>query len=61
MLGNLYVPLLAGAAFFSRERTLRPGEWKYFCEVDCHIAYSVESVRTVKTLEPTGVGGQPGI
>lgn len=61
VLGNLYVALLAGAAFLSRERTLKPGEWKYFCEVDCHIAYSVESVRTAKTLgspeHPVTAGG----
>ncbi len=60
-LGGLYVALLLGAAFASRERTLGPGEWKYFCEVDCHVAYAVESVRTAKTLRspehPESAGG----
>jgi len=30
-----------GAALLSRDRTLEPGERKYFCEMDCHLAYSV--------------------
>ncbi len=52
IIGGLYITLLVGAALASKERTLGPGEWKYFCEVDCHIAYSIESVRTAKTLGP---------
>src|ERR1700730_2067078 len=43
----VYGTLLVGAAFLSRERTLHPGEKKYFCEMDCHLAYSV-----VATAEP---------
>ena len=38
-----YAVLLLGAAVFSRDRTLAPGERKYFCEMDCHIAYDVTS------------------
>ena len=34
--------------------TLRPGQYKYFCEVDCHAAYTVTDVQTAKTL---GEGG----
>jgi hypothetical protein len=34
----------------SHERVLRAGERKYFCEVDCHLAYSVTTVQTAKTL-----------
>src|SRR5262249_25632873 len=26
--------------------------WKYFCEVDCHVAYSVQSSYTAATLGP---------
>jgi hypothetical protein len=37
----VYATLLVAAALFSRERTLAPGEKKYFCEMDCHIAYDV--------------------
>jgi len=36
-----YAALLAGASLLSRDRTLAPGEHKYFCEMDCHIAYDV--------------------
>jgi hypothetical protein len=36
-----YAAALFGAATISRERTLTPGERKYFCEIDCHIAYDV--------------------
>ena len=52
IIAGLYITLLVGAALASRERTLGPGEGKYFCEVDCHIVYSIESVRTAKTLGP---------
>ncbi len=54
VVGSLYVTLLVGAAVTSDERTLAPGEWKYFCEVDCHLAYTVTGVRTAKTLGPSG-------
>src|SRR5262245_12060819 len=37
----MYGVLLLGVARRSRERTLRPGEQKYFCEIDCHLAYSL--------------------
>ncbi len=39
--GALYLALLFGLAAGSRERTLPPGGRKYFCEIDCHLAYSV--------------------
>jgi len=38
-----YETLLLGASLFSRERTLQPGERKYFCEMDCHLAYSAHA------------------
>ena len=37
-----YWVLVLGASLVSRERTLSAGEKKYFCEMDCHLAYSVE-------------------
>jgi hypothetical protein len=39
-----YAALLVGASLASRDRTLAPGERKYFCEIDCHIAYDVTSL-----------------
>jgi hypothetical protein len=40
----VYATLLVGAGLLSRDRTLAPGERKYFCEMDCHIAYAVTAV-----------------
>jgi len=40
-----YACVLLGVGWLSGEKILAPGQWKYFCEADCHIAYSVESVR----------------
>jgi hypothetical protein len=52
-----YGAALVGAALLSRDRTLRQGEKKYFCEMDCHVAYSLaeasspaETVRAVTVL-----------
>src|SRR5215470_16619692 len=41
-----YGVLLLGVALQSRERTLSPGEKKYFCEIDCHLAYSIAGVES---------------
>jgi hypothetical protein len=46
---------LYGTAFFiaaltSRDVVLGPGAEKHLCEIDCHLAYSVVSVRTTPTL-----------
>src|SRR5512142_42761 len=38
---GLYLLLLAGFSIFSRQRILARGEEKYFCEIDCHLAYSI--------------------
>jgi len=37
----LYVALLIGFSAASRATTLARGQEKYFCEIDCHLAYSV--------------------
>lgn len=34
----------------SGEKVLARGEEKYFCEIDCHLAYSIVDVRREKTL-----------
>ena len=38
---SVYSVALVAASLLSRERTLAAGEKKYFCEMDCHLAYSV--------------------
>lgn len=47
---GLYAVTLLLFSAFSRERVLERGEEKYFCEVDCHLAYSVREVRRMQTL-----------
>lgn len=47
-----YLVLLCGVSFASSEQVLPPGSWKYFCEIDCHIAYSVMSTQTMAALGP---------
>lgn len=45
-----YFLLLTGVSFASSEKVLPAGGWKYFCEIDCHIAYSVIGAQTTAAL-----------
>ena len=45
-----YLLLLVGTSLASRARTVEPGNAKYFCELDCHLAYSVVGSRRVPAL-----------
>src|SRR6267143_1840561 len=47
-----YFILLSGVSFASTEEILPPGGWKYFCEIDCHHAYSLIGARTAAALGP---------
>jgi hypothetical protein len=47
---GLYLALMLAFSFMSREKVLAFGEEKHFCEIDCHLAYSVTNVRETKTL-----------
>jgi len=47
-----YLLLLSGVSFASSEEVLPPGSWKYFCEIDCHIAYSIAGAQTAATIGP---------
>jgi hypothetical protein len=47
-----YLLLLSGVSFASSEAVLPAGGWKYFCEIDCHLAYSIANVQTAASLEP---------
>jgi len=40
-----YLGLVISVAAAAPDRTLAPGEEKYICELDCHLAYSVVGVR----------------
>jgi len=64
-----YAVALVAASLLSRERTLAAGEKKYFCELDCHLAYSVagtarEDGRRVVSLrtwfDPTTIASSRG-
>ena len=41
----LYLALLIGFSAASRTTTLSRGQEKYFCEIDCHLAYSIANVK----------------
>ena len=47
-----YLLLLTSVSFASSEEVLPPGDMKYFCEIDCHIAYSLIGVQTAAALGP---------
>jgi hypothetical protein len=49
-----YGTLWLAVAIATPNRVLPAGSWKYFCEADCHIAYSVESSRFANTIGPEG-------
>ena len=46
----IYGGTLLAHSFTSSDRLLEPGQLKYFCEIDCHLATSVESVREAASL-----------
>lgn len=45
-----YAALLLGVSLFSKEYVLGAGVEKYFCEIDCHLAYSVQNVQQAKNI-----------
>jgi len=47
-----YFLLLSGVSLASSEKTLPSGGWKYFCEIDCHLAYSLAGAQTAVALGP---------
>ncbi|HEV3218273.1 MAG TPA: hypothetical protein VGZ48_00770 [Candidatus Acidoferrales bacterium] len=49
-LGLVYSVVLVSASLASQETTLSPGAEKYFCEIDCHLAYSVTEARTAPMI-----------
>jgi hypothetical protein len=47
---GLYAGALLFVSFTSREENLRKGDRKYFCEIDCHLAYSLEEASRTKVI-----------
>ena len=44
---TVYFAILLGFSAFSHETSLGHGQEKYFCEIDCHLAYSVVDIKSV--------------
>ena len=44
-LAGLYAFALLGFSWVSREQVLARGQEKYFCEIDCHLAYAILDVQ----------------
>ncbi len=53
-----YAALLLAFSAFSHDLTLARGEEKYFCGLDCHLAYSVQNVERLKTIGDTTAAGE---
>jgi len=47
---GLYLAAILTFSLSSHEKVLARGEEKHFCEIDCHLAYSIANVRQAKTL-----------
>jgi len=50
----LYFGTLLAFSFTSHDEILALGKEKHFCEIDCHLAYSIVDVRQSKTLGNSG-------
>lgn len=58
----VYLGMMLAFSVMSRERLLARGEEKYFCETDCHLAYSVVDVLRTKTVgEPENQSAASGV
>ena len=49
-IAGAYLAAIMAFSLVSHSRLLARGEEKHFCELDCHLAYSVANVRQVKNL-----------
>jgi hypothetical protein len=47
---GIYLAAVLAFSFASSEKVLARGEEKHFCEIDCHLAYSVSETRQMKTI-----------
>jgi len=47
-----YASILLGLSLLSRDIEITQGAWKYFCELDCHIAYKVGGMRVASSVGP---------
>src|SRR5690242_12202320 len=54
IISAVYVAALVAFSFASHETVLARGQEKHFCELDCHLAYSI-----VKTAHTKTIGASP--
>ena len=50
VISGAYLAAILAFSLVSREKILARGEEKHFCEIDCHLAYSIVSTRQSKDL-----------
>jgi|ERR1051325_1954615 hypothetical protein len=50
VIAGTYLAAMLIFSLTSHEKVLAQGEEKHFCEIDCHLAYSVIKVRQAKTI-----------
>lgn len=50
IIAGAYLAAIVILSFASQERVLARGAEKHFCEIDCHLAYSVVNTRQTQTL-----------
>ena len=50
LIAGAYLTAILIFSLASHEKVLARGEEKHFCEIDCHLAYSVANMRQSKTL-----------
>ncbi|MFN2515854.1 MAG: hypothetical protein ABR556_06530 [Pyrinomonadaceae bacterium] len=50
VIAGIYLAAMLGFSFAGGDKVLARGQEKHFCEIDCHLAYSISDVRQTKTL-----------
>jgi hypothetical protein len=50
VIAGIYVGAILAFSLAGREKVLARGEEKHFCEIDCHLAYSITNMRQTRTL-----------
>ncbi len=50
VIATIYIGVVLFFSFTSTEAVLARGQEKHFCEIDCHLAYSILDVRQTKTI-----------
>ena len=58
LIAGAYLAAILIFSFASHEKVLARGEEKHFCEIDCHLAYSVTNTRQSKALGNPPVSAQ---